>query len=54
MFKCMKIFFMTISNRVNIKTILLEEYVNFVDNTKKQLVFIIHTHIRLRSTNNTL
>ena len=29
------------------------EYVNFFDNTKKLLVFINHTHIRLRSTNNT-
>ena len=39
--------------KMNIKTNLLEENVIFVDNTKKSLVFIIHTHIRLRSTNNT-
>ena len=38
--------------KLNFKTNLLEDNVNFVDNTKKILVFIIHTHIRLRSTNN--
>ena len=35
---------------MNIKTNLLEEHVNFVDNTKKLLAFIIHKHIKLRST----
>ena len=38
---------------MNIKTNLLEEYVNFIENTKKLTVLILHTHIRLRSTNNT-
>ena len=38
---------------MNIETKLLEKYVIIVDNTKKLLIFIIHTHMRLRSTNNT-
>ena len=33
---------------------IIEEYANFVDNTKKLLVSTFHTHIRLRSTNNIL
>ena len=35
----MKIFIICFSYKINIETNLLEEYVNFVDNTKKQNKF---------------